>query len=147
MDVSAECRTVILKDLTAGLVRREAATAHSARPQLQTLQLLAEGSSGQRDGARDGGAAVDAWVAAVLALLDSRQVRIKCLLGDLSLNIINFIVSQHCSGNDALTSVQAGRPRRQQYAVLQHVCTPGRQWHCSLPLRHALRSALLCTVW
>jgi len=84
MDVSAECRTAILKDLTAGLVRRETAITHSAGRQLQALQLLAEGSSGQRDGARDGSrATVDAWVAAVLALLDSKHVRTKALLGGL----------------------------------------------------------------
>ncbi len=84
MDVSAECRTAILKDLTAGLVRRETAITHSVGRQLQTLQLLAEGSPGQRDGARDGSrAVVDAWVTAVLALLDSRHVRIATFLDGL----------------------------------------------------------------
>lgn len=77
MDVSAQCRTAILKDMTAGLVRRESAIMQIAGRQLRTLQLLNEGSSGKRDGAQDGGrAAVDAWVDAVLALLDSRHVRL-----------------------------------------------------------------------
>ena len=77
MDVSAQCRTAILKDLTAGLVRRESAVTQSADRQLRMLQLLDEGRSGQRDGGQDGSrAAVDAWVGAVLALLDSRQVRL-----------------------------------------------------------------------
>ena len=84
MDVSAECRTAVLKDMTAGLVRREAAITHSAGRQLQTLQLLAEVTSAQRDGALDGGrAAVEAWVAAVLALLDRKDVRTEALFGGL----------------------------------------------------------------
>ena len=80
MDVSAQCRTAILKDLTSGLIRREAAITQSAGGQLQALQLLAEGGSGKRDDARDGsGAAVDAWVGAVLALLAGKNVRCRAL--------------------------------------------------------------------
>jgi hypothetical protein len=84
MDVSARCRIAILQDLTAGLVRRETAITQSAGRPLQALQLLAEETAGPDNGVRGGGvAAVDAWVSAVLALLESGQVRC-CALSPVS---------------------------------------------------------------
>ena len=76
MDVSARCRIAILQDLTAGLVRREKAITGSAGRPLQALDLLAEGTTRPADGAQGGAAAaVDAWVSAVLALVESGQVQ------------------------------------------------------------------------